>query len=284
MKSILTRIGKTIALPLAIFIIFSISGSSSFATGRTLYVVLQQTIGTVIVAYGFAYASMIGITDFSIGARLILSQIIGGICSSRFGVPGLIVGCMLTSVICGILSAIIFRTAKIPSFIVAFGLVLIFEVFGSLAAQAYGGTVILSRATSILGRTPWNFIILAFSGVLFSVIYYRTKFSYLVRAIGSNEIICKNAGIDTMRVKCQTYIVGSVFIGIGAIVLLSYSSAIGSQMGMATMSQLFKPMMAFMIAKAISKNCPIPLGIIVGMFSLNLLFTGIIAICLIDAF
>ena len=105
-----------------------------------------------------------------------------------------------------------------------------------------------------------------------------------MRAIGSNELIALSVGIDTTKVKCVTYVIGSVFIGLAAIVQLSYSSAIGAQMGMTTMSQLFKPMMGFMIAKALSKSCPLPVGVLVGVYSLNLLFTGIIAIGLIDAF
>lgn len=284
MKTLLKKIGMTIALPVVIFIVFSIGNSGNFASGRTLYVVLQQTVGTAIVAYGFAFANMIGITDFSIGARLILSEIVGGILSARFGLAGLVLGALITSVLCGLISAVLFRIAKIPSFILAFGLALIFEVGRSIAAQMNGGTVILTQSNAVLGKTPWNFIILALACALFSVIYYRTRFSYLVQAIGSNEVICKSSDIDTLHVKCLTYIVGAVFIGIGAIVLLSYSSAIGSQLGMATMSQLFKPMMAYLIAKTLSRNCPIPIGIIIGTFSLNLLFTGIIAIGLLDAF
>lgn len=283
-KNTILKAIKTLLLPLAIFALFSLVSDSGFSSPQTLYVMLQQSVGTAIVAYGFAFANMVGITDFSIGSRLILAEIIGGMCAARFGIPGLVLGCILTSIICGILSAVVFRVTKIPSFIVAFGLVLIFEVCGSLAAQAHGGTVILTRATAVLGRPPFNFIILIIAGLLFSVILYRTRFSYQVQAVGNNEVIARSMGVNSVRVKCMTYVVGSVFIGIAAIVLLSYSSAIGAQMGMMTMSQLFRPMMAFMIAKILKKNCPIPIGIVVGVYSLNLLFTGIVAIGLLDAF
>ncbi len=284
MKNILVRLGKTLALPIIIFLVFAIGNSGNFASARTLLVVLQQSIGPAIVAYGFCFASTIGMTDFSIGSRMIFAEIIGGICAARFGILGVVIGCIGTSLICGILSAVVFRVARIPSFIVAFGLVLIFEVFGSIAAQSFGGTVILTRAQGVLGRMPYNFIILGISMLLFSIMFYRTRFSYQVRAIGSNEIIARTMGINAMNVKCLSYIIGSIFLGIAAIIMLSYSSAVGSQMGMATMSQLFKPMMSIMIARAISKACPMPIGIFVGTFSLNLLFTGIIAIGLLDAF
>ena len=96
----------------------------------------QASLIATVGAVGFYFVMVMGMFDFSIGANIMLSAIVGCVFATRFnmGYLGLILGCVLTGTIVGLLNGLFYVKLRIPSMIVTTGLALIYE---SLAQAAW---------------------------------------------------------------------------------------------------------------------------------------------------
>jgi ribose transport system permease protein len=112
-------------------------------------------------------------------------------------------------------------------------------------------------------------MILVLTSCVFGIVYYRTKFSNQARVVGSDELIARNVGINPMQVKFATYMAGGFFLGIAAAVTAAYSGSASPQTNMTTISAVFRPMMAMVIALCMQRLTPVPLGVFIGTFSLE---------------
>ena len=98
----------------------------------------QASLIATVGAVGFYFVMVMGMFDFSIGANIMLSAIVGCVFASRFGMgyAGLIIGSIVTGSIVGLLNGVFYVKLHIPSMIVTTGLALIYE---SVANYIAGG-------------------------------------------------------------------------------------------------------------------------------------------------
>jgi ribose transport system permease protein len=286
-KKFIINLLKAFILPASLYLILLILIPDRVGNVKTLYIILSMSVIPTIIAYGVSFGWISGLMDFSIGARVIFSSLVGAVAGNLFGIPGLFVGSIAASMIVSAISGGFFRILRIPSLVISLGMLMIFEVAGNSFGHFVGGIwpnmstgyyIRLDQSLTFLGTTPWNLIILILTSCIFAVVYYRTKFSNQARVVGSDELIAHNVGINPMRVKFATYQVGGFFLGIAAAVTAAYSGSASPQTNMTTMSAVFRPMMAIVIALVMQRLAPIPLGVFIGSFSLNIIFTGIIAL------
>lgn len=62
-------------------------------------------------------------------------------------------------------------------------------------------------------------------------------------AIGSDEFVAKNMGINVNKYKVLAFILSGAFLGVMAILTISYGSSMVAVTGMASMSRNFVPTM-----------------------------------------
>ena len=275
------------AIPLAIYFVLVLLIGNRIFNWNSVKTILIITVIPTITAYGVAFGFISGIMDFSVGSRMVISGIFAAIGGYYLGFIGLILGAVISSVILSYIVGGVFEKLKIPSIVVSLGMMMVFEVVGieiveyishKMPALAPGMYVKMPSKFVFLGTAPWNFVILLLSAALFYVLYYRTEFSVQARMVGSDELIAKNIGINPMRVKFITFIVGGIFLGIASLVSACYSSAVGYKQNMESLSLVFKPMMAVVIGMFLQKHAKMHIGIFVGSLSLSIIFTGIIAL------
>lgn len=118
--------------------IFKILSPHNFGSFGNMLNYFQASLIATVGAVGFYFVMVMGMFDFSIGANIMLSAIVGCVFATRFnlGYFGLIVGCILTGTIVGALNGMFYVKLRIPSMIVTTGLALIYE---SLANYIAGG-------------------------------------------------------------------------------------------------------------------------------------------------
>ena len=105
-----------------------------------------------------------------------------------------------------------------------------------------------------------------------------TKFGTYTYAIGSNEYVAKNMGINVDRYKVYAFILSGAFFGAMAILTISYGSSIVAVTGMQSMSRNFIPTMGCFFGLAFMRY-GIPLqAIILGEFIVNIIFFGFISL------
>jgi ribose transport system permease protein len=283
MKSIVVKTAKVMMLPIIAYSIFLAINFRRFSNLSCLYAIFLQSIIPTITAYAISFGYICGIFDFTIGSRLIITGLVGGILSAKYGMAGLIIGCMAASLVISAITGLFNWLLKIPSLVLTIGLTMIFEIFGKSITGRFS-FVSIDYQYAYLGAAPHIIIILIVSAVLFHFINNYTKYSYHMRAVGSNEVISKNAGIKTEVVKYLSFIIGSAFIGIAALLMISQSGSMGAQVNLGSVALMFKPLMSVMIAIVLKPLCNMTFGMFISQITINTIFIGLIAAGMPDTF
>ncbi len=221
---------------------------------------------------------VMGMFDFSIGANIMLSAIVGCVFANRFGLGyfGLVIGAIMTGAIVGLLNGAFYVRLRIPSMIVTTGLALIYESIANFIAGGVEQT--LPSNLRAFGQMPGNLILAVMAFVLAYLILNYTKIGTYTYAIGSNEFVAKNMGINVNLYKVLAFIISGAFLGVMAVLTISYGSSMVAVTGMASMSRNFIPTMGCFFGLAFKKyGMPIP-AIIIGEFVINIIFFGFIAL------
>lgn len=258
--------------------IFKVLTPHNFGSPDNLLSYFQASLIATVGAIGFYFVMDMGLFDFSIGANIILSSIVGCQLATTFdmGYFGLIVGCIVTGSIVGLCNGYLYVKLRIPSMIVTAGLALIYE---SLANYLAGGIEqTLPSDLRALGQMPSNIILAFVTFILAYVILNYTKFGTYTYAIGSDEFVAKNMGINVDKFKVLAFILSGAFFGAMAILTISYGSSMVAVTGMSSMSRNFIPTMGCFFGLAFMKY-GIPLqAIILGEFIVNIIFFGFISL------
>ncbi len=267
-----------VILVIASWAIFKVITPSNFGSPSQLLQYFQAGLLAATGAVGFYFVMVMGMFDFSIGANIILSSIVGCVMATRFGLgyPGFVLGSIICGAIVGVLNGIFYVKLKIPSMIVTTGLALIYEAVANYIA---GGVVqTLPSDLRLFGSMQGSIILSVIAFIVAYIFLNYTKVGTYTYAIGSNEFVAKNMGINVNRYKVLAFIISGAFFGIEAILSISYGSSMVAVTGMASMSRNFTPTMGCFFGMAFRKyGIPIQ-AIIIGEFIINIIFYGFIAL------
>jgi len=224
------------------FIVLIVSGivfgilNSRFTSSVNISLMLQQV--AVVAALGIAQTLIIltaGI-DLSIGAAMILSQLITAQVAANNHVAGLfalLLG-LIVGLATGAVNGAIITRFRIPPFIATLGTLSIFTSVGLLYSN--GQTTQSTQLPSILNWAgdnvkigPFNLI----NGVLVVLAMYlivnyilnRTTWGRHVYAVGDDPEAARLAGIRTSHVLFGVYVFAGLIIGVAAWVSLGYTGA-----------------------------------------------------------
>lgn len=262
------------ALIVGFYIIFKILQPARFGSMRSMMILVQQSLLPAVGACGMYFIIIMGMFDFSLGANIVLSAIVGCLCSRIMGLPGLILGCVICGTLVGILNGLLYNKLKIPSIIATVGLCIVYECIGIYIC---GGTVLsLDKNYRILGKAPYNVIFCLVACVLAYIILKYTKIGTYCRAIGSNELMAKNMGADISFYKLIGFAICGFFGGVLAIVTISYGSSVTPATGMSSMGRNFSPIMGCFIGMALKKYINPVISMIAGEFLISMITNGLL--------
>lgn len=258
--------------------VFKILTPSNFGSPANMLSYFQAGLMAATGAVGFYFVMVMGMFDFSIGANIVLSAIVGCTLATRFnlGYFGLIFGALATGALCGFVNGFLYTKLHIPSMIVTTGMALIFE---SLANYVAGGeTATLPSNLRWFGSMAGSIVLAAVAFVVAYILLNYTKIGTYTYAIGSNEAVAKNMGINVDKYKLLAFVISGAFFGAEAILSIGYGSSMVAVTGMSSMSRNFIPTMGCFFGIAFKKY-GIPLeSIIIGEFFVNIIFYGFIAL------
>ncbi len=258
--------------------IFKVITPSNFGSPKNLLSYFEASLMVSAGAVGFYFVMVMGMFDFSIGANIMLSSIVGTVVASKLGLGyfGLIAGCILTGALVGLINGFLYVKLHIPSMIVTTGLALIYEAIASYIAGGQSAT--LPSDLRALGSMPGNLILAVVAFLLAYLLLNYTKIGTYTYAIGSDEFVAKNMGINVNKYKVIAFIISGAFFGIEAVLTISYGSSMVAETGMLSMSRNFYPTMGCFLGLAMKKN-GIPIqAIIIGEFFLQIIYYGFVAL------
>ena len=264
------------AMLLFFYGIFKILTPSNFGSLSNLYTYLQSSIIYSVGGCGLYFIVVMGLFDFAVGANIVLSSIVGVILAQKYGYAGFIVGCLGCGTLIGFLIGMLYNSLNVPSMIVTVGLMLIFE---SVAVYVAGGVKqTLPENLRFFSGAPGNIILAGLAFLLMYFILNYTKIGTYCNAIGSNEFVAKNMGIDVKKYKLIGFMLLHFFVGIMAILTVSYGTTMTALTGMSTMSRNFQPLMGTFFGVAFRKYKMPIIAIIVGEFIITIIFNGFVAL------
>ena len=279
-KKLSSTIKGYLILCLMIFVswlVFKLLTPDNFGTMDNMLSYFQASLIASAGAVGFYLVIVMGMFDFSIGAAIILASILGcKLAGMGYGYLGLLGGCLLTGAIVGARNGFFYIKLRIPSMIITTGLALIYE---SLANMIAGGAAqTLPADLRLFGQMPGNLILALLTFFAAYAILNYTKIGTYTYAIGSNEFIAKNMGINVDRYKFLAFLISGIFFGIMSVLTISYGSSMVAVTGMASMSRNFIPTMGCFFGLAFKKyGIPIQ-AIVLGEFMINIIFYGFVAL------
>lgn len=258
--------------------IFKIITPNNFGSAKNMLSYFEASLMASVGAVGFYFVMVMGMFDFSIGANIMLSAIVGCVFSNRFGLGyvGLIIGAIVTGALVGLFNGVFYAKLRIPSMIVTTGLALIYESVANYIAGGVEQT--LPSDLRAFGQMPGNLILAVMAFIVAYILLNYTKVGTYTYAIGSNEFVAKNMGINVNFYKVLVFVISGAFLGIMAVLTISYGSSMVAVTGMASMSRNFVPTMGCFFGLAFKKyGMPLP-AIIIGEFVINIIFFGFIAL------
>lgn len=276
----LKKIGKALLMPCIIYVLFALSSGFRFGSRPVMVSIARQIVQPCLFAYGIYCNMALGMWDFSAGATLLLSAIIGGNVSLAlgWGVFGLMLFSMLTAIFINLITSLIQHIMRLPSIIVSLGLVMIYETIGCLIFEGKGVNLLSIRRQTVLGQSPYCFIILAVFMALFYVVFNHTTFGYHIRSLGNGGELARNIGINELTTKLGCAAFGGIFLGISAAVMACLQNSAASKTNLESVTLVFDVIMAVLIASYLARYCNITFAIAIGVLSMKMLAAGLLAL------
>lgn len=268
---------------LAVFLICNFIFNGKLLTLDNINTIVSHAIFPIFTAWGMSFIFTTGIIDLSIGANILLSANVGVYCaeSLKMGYAGLFAGTIVTSVIIEHLCVRCSQTLKIPAWISGIGVALIVEAVLSQWATVLtgqGGKLPILKHYKMFGQMPAMAVIMLIGLVIVYFLFEKTKIGINLHAIGGNSSVAEVMGINTKKTIFISTMIGGIFIGLAAIVQISFSGKLLSTSGLGSLNTIFRALATVLLAESIQNLVPTPVGIvfsgiaITGMFNILTLF------------
>ena len=269
-------VGLLALIALAIWAVFKVGAPATFGAPDKLMSYLQSALIYAIGGCGMYFICVMGLFDFSIGSILIAAELAAIALIPTLGWFSVIVVPVVVGVILGLTNGIAYIKMHIPSIIVTTGLSLIYESFSVWIADVNGTR--LDDAYKLFGSYPWNLIVALLAFLLCWFILNYTKIGTYTNAIGANELVAKNMGVDVDKYKAIAFTLCGTFMGVMSILYLGYGTAQTPQTGMLSQALNFQPLMGTFFGLAFKKYGHPVLSILMGEYIVAMLFAGFVAL------
>lgn len=287
MTNKISRLGqntlKTIILPVGLYILFLIvnrlTGNVTFGIGDSLDLMIRQLIPSTFIALGMCVGMLSGRWDFSIGAVVLLSAIIGANLATQFqlGAFGLLLICSLTAVIISTFSGIVYLVLRIPPMIATLGLVMVYESLSGVLFNGRGATIIANKDMTIFVKSPYIYILTVIFMALFYFVVTYTKFGYDMRSLAGGQQLAINIGVKEKKNVIMAFAFAGLFLGIAATLHVSFQ-VVKPAANLTSTAIMFTGITPVIIGLYLARFSNIPIGIVMGNLANNILVTGLIAL------
>lgn len=266
---------KTFIFPIILWLIFaiiSLISGGSFVSGVAIDKILRDSVLTIIIAFAIGLPLSSGRWDFGPGAILVLAGIIGSNLAImlNLGIIGLIVITIIIAVILSLIEGLLYVWFKIPTMIISLVIVMIYEAISGIVFNGQGAQLYMHTNLTFLARSPWIYIVLLIVSLGFWFINKYTKYSFHLKALGSNAEQAVNQGINEKKIVLQTYLIVGVLLGVAAILNAS-TSQVNPATNLSSTSLMFSSMGPVLIGLFLAKYSNMTLGIIAGALTMNTL-------------
>ena len=215
------------------FILFLIFSGDRL--GYNIGSVLQAASAYAVMALGATFIYSMGNMDVSLGQQVgvyAISMILIG------GIKGVVIGFLISMAIalaCGAFNGAVAVFLGLPSIVTSLFLLFFFTGAQLLLMEQQGtNSISLEIALKPANRTAYNLLLVAIVVVMALVVTYLfnyTKLGRYTRAIGANETVAKQSGINTTLWKVIAYMTLGFCVAVGSLIMLVRTGSAGKGTG-----------------------------------------------------
>ncbi len=287
---------KTLIWPVAIFVIFLVlckifSPESSFGTWTSIDTTIKQSIVTALIAMAMACNMINDRWDFSMGiicvttsfiaapiAKLLCDDMIWQDPTTRIPSWILLGLCIVICMVLCLINAALYLIIKVPALVISIGVMLVYETLERVINNGSGARLSGMNYTE-LGRAPAIYIVGIVAFAIFFVIFTFTKFGYNTRALGNNQAVANNIGVNETKNVILSYLLCGFLLGVASAINVSMkgnieaSSTFNNNMGM-----MFTAFPAVFIGLYLYRYTNFTIGIFIGAFCIKMMTAGVLAL------
>lgn len=259
----------------AVLGIFHLISGGIFLEWSNLKGIIAHIAYPSFIAWGFCFLFACGYTDMSIGGVIVLGSFAANFLGNAIGVPGVIIGGLVTGLILIMVNFLIFTYTGIPSWIAGISLALIYEAIALAIKFSDNGALFtnsLNRDYRLLGQLPWCVVILAIGLLVIYFLYNRTTIGLNIRSLGGNKEVSKALGINVNKTLLAVGLISGLLIGIACFMQQSYAGQTTVKTGLTSINLIFQPLAIYLLAQIIQKRINIIIGVPICAFVLYAVF------------
>jgi ribose transport system permease protein len=199
---------------------------------RNELLILTQASAIGVITVGMTFVMIGGGIDLSVGALVALTSVWSTtVATQEFGSAGIIFTALVVGVVAGSINGLLIAYGRLVPFIATLAMLVAARglaqmISGKLTQRVEASNRFISELSfdKVLGIPALVLIMLAV-GLLGWVLLNRTTFGRRTFAIGGNTEAARLAGINVRRHTVLLYALSGLCCGIGAIIVVSLSSA-----------------------------------------------------------
>lgn len=223
---------------LATFILFLIFSGANLS--YNIGTVLQAAAAYSILSLGAVFVYSMGYMDVSVGQQLGVYAIIMVLVSNKLGgsIGAVVISFIIVlalALLCGAFNGAVAVWLKLPSIVTSLFLMFFFTGAQLLLMEGTGdNTISIDAAIKPSSRTAYNWIIVGSIIVVALVVTFLfnyTKLGKYTKAIGANETVAAQSGINTTKWKVIAYMTFGVCVAIASFIMLMRTGTAGKGTG-----------------------------------------------------
>ncbi len=257
-------------------LIFNVLSGGTFLTWNNLKGIINHVVYPSLIAWAFCFLFACGYTDMSIGGVMVLGSFASCILGNWYGIPGVVIGGLITGLVLIIINFLVFNYTGIPSWIAGISLAMIYEAiaFFMKVNQKTNGliSVALERKFRSPGQLPFSIIILIIAGLIVYLVYNRTTVGLNTRALGGNKNVAQSLGVNVSATLMAVGLICGILIGFSCFLQECYAGQTTPKTGLTSINLIFQPLAIYLLAQTLSKKINIVICVPICGFILYAIF------------
>lgn len=278
----LKRLALILVIPVAAFVVMELAclacGTQLFGGTSTWQLFFRGLAFVSLLAFGVSINMHSGRFDFSTGAVMMISSVIGAKIAyeSHLGPVAMLVIAAAAGMLFGAIVGGLYVTLNLPPMIIGLGCTLVFE--GLVAIITNGLKPVRFGADPSYFNfmlSPLNMIIiLAGALILMIILFSYTRFGYDYRALQSGQSIAVNTGTKEKKNAFFCYVIAGLMFGLAGAISLAGKNGTTPTINFSTIASMFACFLPLFFSDFISRYCNKQVAIVLGCVAYEFIQIG----------
>ena len=257
-------------------VLCGILGIPGFSSLSNLQVVLRTMVYNSFITWAFSLNLSNGRFDFSLGAVMVLSNMIAAQLADKLGMGalGMLALFILSGMALGTVSGILYITLQVPPMVSSIGICMIYEAFTSIVTDG-NGIIMIGRNDLLIFASGLPLYGLCIAGLAVVVFLSRfTAFGHHHRALGNGQGVCVSVGINEKKNAVLCYILAGGLMACAGIINFSILGTSQVKTGLDSSAYIMNAFLPMFIGGALSRYTDRNFGILIGALTQALITSG----------